>query len=43
MFQVRPHEDQASGAAFAVGGGNAGLSAADLTFEGVLPEALGLL
>ena len=41
MLQIAPHEDQAAGAALALGGGDAGLGAPDLAFEGVLPNALG--
>ena len=40
VLHVAPHEDQAPGASLAIGGGNAGLGAPDLAFEGVLPEAL---
>ena len=41
VFQVAPHEDQAAGAAFAFGGGDAGLGAPDLAFEDFFPVALG--
>ena len=40
MLQVAPQEDQAAGAALAFGGGDAGLGAVDLAFEGFFPEAL---
>ena len=40
MLQIAPHEDQAAGAALAFGGGDAGLGAPDLAFEGFFPEAL---
>ena len=36
-------QDQAAGAALAVGGGEAGLGAADLACEGIALAALGLL
>ena len=41
MLQVGAHEDQAAGAALAFGGGNPGLGALDLAFEGFFPTALG--
>ena len=41
MLQIAPQEDQAAGAALALGGGDAGLGALDLAFEGFFPEALG--
>ena len=42
MLEVGAQEDQAAGAALALGGGDAGLGALDLAFEGCLfPEALG--
>ena len=41
MLEVGAHEDQAAGAALAFGGGDAGLGALDLAFEGVFPNALG--
>ena len=41
MLEVGAHEDQAAGAALAFGGGDAGLGALDLTFEGFFPETLG--
>ena len=40
---VGADQDQAAGAAFAVGGGDAGLCAADLACEGIALAALGLL
>ena len=40
MLEVGTHEDQAAGAALAFGGGDAGLGALDLAFEGFFPEAL---
>ena len=40
MLQVAPQEDQAARAALALGGGDAGLGALDLAFEGFFPEAL---
>ena len=42
VLEVGAPEDQTAGAALAFGGGNAGLGAPDLAFEGVLPEALGI-
>ena len=42
VLKVRTHEDQASsGAALAFGGGDAGLCAPDLAFEGFFPVTLG--
>ena len=41
VLEVGAHEDQPAGAALALGGGDAGLGAPDLAFEGVLPNALG--
>ena len=41
--EVGAQEDQAAGAAFAGGGGEAGLGAADLAGEGLALAALGLL
>ena len=43
MLEVGAQEDQAAGAALALGGGDAGLGALDLAFEGVFPEALARL
>ena len=43
VLDVGADEDQAAGAALAVGGGDARLSAADLAGEGVALAALGLL
>ena len=43
MLDVGADQDQAAGAALAVGGGEAGLGAADLAGEGVALAALGLL
>ena len=41
--EVGADQDQAAGAAFAVGGGDAGLGAADLACEGIALAALGFL
>ena len=41
MLEVGAHEDQAAGAALAVGGGDAGLGAPDLAFEGFFPVTRG--
>ena len=43
VLDVGADQDQAAGAAFAVGGGDAGLGAADLAGEGIALAALGLL
>ena len=43
VLDVGAHENQAAGAALAVGGGDAGLGAADLAGEGCALAALGLL
>ena len=43
VFNVGADENKAAGAAFAVGGGEAGLGTADLAGEGVALAALGLL
>ena len=43
VLDVGADEDQAAGAAFAVGGGDARLGAADLAGEGVALAALSLL
>ena len=43
VLDVGADEDQAAGAAFAVGGGEARLGAADLSSEGVALAALSLL
>ena len=42
MIEVGAHEDQAAGAALAFGGGNAGLGAPDLAFEGFFPVTLAI-
>ena len=41
VLEVGAQEDQAAGAALALGGGDAGLGALDLAFKGVFPEPLG--
>ena len=43
MLEVGAHEDQAAGAALAVGGGDAGLSAPNLFLQVVALASLGIL